>query len=197
MASWGVPEPKDPSQDEPRNKEIPEQNHPPKESPSLENDDEKQCIQDIPSLENERQEKQENLKDGSTQPEEGFDAKVKYQETQENLETTSTYSIVGCDVKALYPSIKSKSTGEIIRKKIEETSLKFEGFSCEKGLAYIAMNTHLTGGLDKIKHLMPTRKSGRKTNLKMSAIKPDWDPTEKFEFKTQEYSEETHSCKSS
>ena len=106
------------------------------------------------------------------------------------METTSTYSIVGCDVKALYPSIKSKSTGEIIRKKIEETSLKFEGFSCEKGLAYIAINTHLTGGLDKIKHLMPTRKSGRKTNLKMSAIKPDWDPTEKFEFKTQEYSEE-------
>ena len=199
LASWGVPEPQDPALSELRKQEIPRQETPPQDRISLaswgvpEPQDpalsEKQSTQENSDLEKSRQDKQENLEDGNTQTDEGFDAKVNYQETQENLETTCTYSIVGCDVKALYPSIKSKSTGEIIRKKIEETSLKFEGFSCEKGVAYIAMNTHLTGDLDKIEHLMPIRKSGRKTSLKMSAIKPDWDPKDKFEFKTQEYTE--------
>ena len=100
------------------------------------------------------------------------------QEQQEQL-----YSVFGSDVKALYPSIKSEQTGQIIRKKVENSTIKLEGFNTRMGLAYIAMNTHLTTELDKISHLLPTRKSGRTTQLKMSAIKGDWRPEDKFEYK--------------
>ena len=95
--------------------------------------------------------------------------------------------IIGSDVKALYPSIKSESTGKIIRSRLEKSKIKLEGFNMKMGLAYIAMNQHLTTEVDKISYLLPERKSGRSTQLKMSAIKNDWDPTEKFEFKDQEY----------
>ena len=54
------------------------------------------------------------------------------------------FSVIGNDVKALYPSISSEKTGRIIREKIENTKLKFEGFCPKKGLAYIAMNRKLT-----------------------------------------------------
>ena len=96
----------------------------------------------------------------------------------------------GSDVKALYPSIKLESTGKIIRKMVEKTKLTFEGFNYECGLAYISMNTHLTTEVEEIKKILPTRKSGRSTKLKMSAVKQDWDPREKFNFNEQELTEQ-------
>ena len=95
----------------------------------------------------------------------------------------ATFSIVGSDVTALYPSIKSESTGRIIRKRLEKTSLEIEGFSVEKALAYISMNQDLTTDLQEIAHLLPNRKSGKTSKLKISAIKKEWDPRDKFEFK--------------
>ena len=95
------------------------------------------------------------------------------------------YSLVGSDVKALYPSIQSESTGKIIRTRIEKTRLEFEGFSQEKALAYVAMNLDLTTDIQEIEHLLPTRKSGKNSKLKISAIKQDWDPRDKFEFKNE------------
>ena len=100
------------------------------------------------------------------------------------------FSIVGSDVKALYPSIQSESSGKIIRKRIEKTKLEFEGFSVEKALAYIAMNPELTTDLDEIAHILPSRKSGKTTKLKISAIKQDWDPKDKFEFKQVDLSQQ-------
>ena len=47
------------------------------------------------------------------------------------------------------------------------------------------MNPDLTTDIQEIEHLLPIRKSGRSTKLKISAIKQDWDPKEKFEFKNQ------------
>ena len=99
------------------------------------------------------------------------------------------FCIVGNDVKALYPSIKSKKTGQIIRKRIEKTSLKFDGFCAKKGLAYIAMNQELTD-INEIEHLIPKRKSGRTTKLKTTAIGNSWNPEDKFEYTNQEYTEE-------
>ena len=56
----------------------------------------------------------------------------------------------------------------------------------KKGLAYISMNQELTN-VGGVEHLLPIRRSGRATKLKMSAIKPDWDPEEKFLYETEEY----------
>ena len=98
-------------------------------------------------------------------------------------QATEEYSLVGSDVKALFPSIKSEKTGEIIRTALENTELEIEGVNLEKALAYIMMNQDLTSNLEELSHLLPTRKSGRETSLKISAIKADWDPNEKFDFK--------------
>ena len=73
---------------------------------------------------------------------------------------------------------------------VEKTKLTFEGFNYECGLAYIAMNTHLTTEVEEIQKILPTRKSGRSTKLKMSAVKQDWDPREKFNFNEQELTEQ-------
>ena len=81
-----------------------------------------------------------------------------------------TYCLIGNDVKALYPSIESEPTGRIIRKRIENTELEFEGFCEKKALAYIAMNKDLTTEIEEIEHLLHTRRSGRDTKLKISAI---------------------------
>ena len=102
-------------------------------------------------------------------------------------EQEQEYSVIGSDVKALYPSIESELTGKIIRTRVEKSSIEFNGFNIKKGLAYISMNTHLTTNLDEIKHLLPTRISGRKTQLKMSAIKNDWDPESRFSYSGEEY----------
>ena len=110
------------------------------------------------------------------------------QEQQEvsGQEQEKEYCVIGSDVKALYPSIKSKKTGQIIRKRVENSKINFEGFDTKAGLAYIAMNTNLTE-VDEIEHLLPLRKSGKTTQLKMSAIKNDWDPEERYEFKNDQY----------
>ena len=102
-------------------------------------------------------------------------------------EQEKQYSVIGSDVKALYPSIESEPTGKIIRDRIEKSSIKLEGFDMKMGLAYIAMNTHLTTGLDKISELLPTRKSGRTSQLKMSAVKSDWNPEDKFSYNREFY----------
>ena len=59
---------------------------------------------------------------------------------------------------ALFPSIKSRNTGVIVRRRVEKTTLKFPGFNYRHGLRYIKMNKHLTGDLQKIRHLLPRRR---------------------------------------
>ena len=95
------------------------------------------------------------------------------------------YSVIGNDVKALYPSITSENTGRIIRKRIERTNLEFEGFDWKKGAAYIAMNTNLTSEIEEIEHLLPVRKHKTSKELKISAITNNWEPENKFEYKTE------------
>ena len=102
-------------------------------------------------------------------------------------------SLVGSDVKALFPSIKSENTGKIIREAVENTSMEFQGYNIEKALAYVAMNTELTTDLEEIAYLLPKRKSGRSTKLKMSALEKDWKPHDKFEYKNTELS--SQECK--
>ena len=58
--------------------------------------------------------------------------------------TPEEYTVLGSDVKALYPSITSENTGKIIRRRIENSTLEFEGFCWKRGLAYIDMNKKLT-----------------------------------------------------
>ena len=119
----------------------------------------------------------------------GFDIKQIIQENCNlcgpGITSKEELCLIGNDVKALFPSITSQNTGKIIREAIKNTSLEFEGFCQDKALAYIAMNSELTSDLEEIAHLLPSRKSGRDTKLKMSAVKQDWNPQDKFVFQNQ------------
>ena len=111
-------------------------------------------------------------------------AKIDCKECEPGIELQEQeLCLVGSDVKALFPSIKSENTGKIIREAVKSTSLKLQGYNIEKALAYVAMNTDLTTDLEEIEYLLPTRKSGRSTKLRMSAIEKDWNPQDKFEYK--------------
>ena len=108
------------------------------------------------------------------------------QSHSDRQETNPRFCLIGSDVKALYPSIQSKKTGQIIRKRVENSSIKFEGFDIKAGLSYISMNKNLTE-VAEIEHLLPTRRSGKTTDLKMRALKNDWNPEDKFEFENEQY----------
>ena len=66
--------------------------------------------------------------------------------------------LIGNDVVSLFPSIKSKSTGVIVRKRVEKSPLKFEGFDYKQGLRYIVLNKHYTGDLKGLWNVLPWRR---------------------------------------
>ena len=66
--------------------------------------------------------------------------------------------LLGNDVVALFPSIKSKSTGKIVRKRVILSSLKFEGFDWRQGARYVVMNKHLTSDLHELWGILPYRR---------------------------------------
>ena len=69
--------------------------------------------------------------------------------------------IIGSDVVALFPSIKSKTTGLIVRRRVEKSSLKFPGFNYRQGARYIVMNKNYTGDLTGIASILPWSGEGR------------------------------------
>ena len=106
------------------------------------------------------------------------------------ISTPEEYTVLGSDVKALYPSITSENTGKIIRRRIENSTLEFEGFCWKRGLAYIDMNKNLTTDIDELENILPTRKSGLTKELKTSAITTSWDPELKYEYKQNSVTEQ-------
>ena len=66
--------------------------------------------------------------------------------------------LIGNDVVALFPSIKSQNTGRIVRKRIEKSPLKFEGFEYRHGARYIVMNRKYTGDLKELWGVLPYRR---------------------------------------
>ena len=66
--------------------------------------------------------------------------------------------LIGSDVVALFPSIKSMSTGLIVRNRVEKSSLKFPGFNHRQGARYIKMNKKYTGDLQGLRSVLPRRK---------------------------------------
>ena len=72
-------------------------------------------------------------------------------------EDKETY-LIGSDVVALFPSIKSMSTGLIVRKRVEKSNLKFPGFKYRQGARYIVMNEKYTGDLLGLRSVLPRRR---------------------------------------
>ena len=69
---------------------------------------------------------------------------------------------------ALFPSIKSKSTGLIVRKRVEISPLEFKGFNWKQGARYIVMNRHLTSDLQELWGVLPYRRKNQGVEPGMS-----------------------------
>ena len=72
-------------------------------------------------------------------------------------------SLVGNDVVALFPNIKAKATGKIVREEVERSPLKIDGFNYRLGTKYILMNKQYTGDLKCIAKFLPWRKKVKGT----------------------------------
>ena len=94
---------------------------------------------------------------------EGERRKVKERNCQDCGEGVSReenqYALVGMDAVALFPSLSSKITAGIVRKKVMESTMKCEGFNWKKAAIYILANKHLVGKMNKeTRKYFPLRK---------------------------------------
>ena len=67
--------------------------------------------------------------------------------------------------------MKSKTTGIIIRKMTQKSTIRIEGFQWKHGVRYIVLNKHLTGDLAVIAGLLPRTKSGFKVGMQNKYVK--------------------------
>ena len=63
--------------------------------------------------------------------------------------------LIGLDVGALFPSMKSTTTGKIIRQHVLKSKLKIDGFDWREGARYIVINKKYTGDLGCIWKVLP------------------------------------------
>jgi hypothetical protein len=77
--------------------------------------------------------------------------------------------LLGNNVVGLFPNIKSKNSARIVRYKVEESSLEFEGFDYKQGGRYIVMNRHYTGDLKPLWNVLPWRRKNKGTAPGMSS----------------------------
>ena len=66
--------------------------------------------------------------------------------------------LLAWDVEALFPSMSAEKTGEIVRKRIQASPIKPDGFDWKVGLVYLAMNRQLTGQLGSLRKILPHRR---------------------------------------
>ena len=59
-------------------------------------------------------------------------------------------TIIGLDVVGIFPAMKSKNTGRIIRRRILKSKIKTRGFNWRQVIRYIVINRHLTDDLSSI-----------------------------------------------
>ena len=69
--------------------------------------------------------------------------------------------MLGNDVVGLFPNIKSKNTGRIVREKVEKSDLEFAGFDYKQGGRYIVMNRGYTGNLKPLWNVLPWRRKNK------------------------------------
>ena len=66
--------------------------------------------------------------------------------------------IVGNDVVGLFSNITSAKIGRIVRYKVQESKLKFEGMSFKQASLYVYLNQEKTGDLQELRRYFPWRR---------------------------------------
>ena len=68
----------------------------------------------------------------------------------------------------LFPNIKSKNTGRILREKVEKSGVRFKGFDYKHRGRYIVMNKKYTGDLKPLWNVLPWRRKVKGTTPGMT-----------------------------
>ena len=80
------------------------------------------------------------------------------------------FSLVGMDAVSLFPSMSADETGKIVRKRVEMSKLKVDGFNWKKASIYIKINKDYTSGIPReVRKYLPVRKSNRGTEPGMGS----------------------------
>ena len=72
------------------------------------------------------------------------------------------YMVLGSDVKSLFPSMTRDNTAKAVRKQAEKSNIKWQNIDSKWLRLYIHLNRHLCSNLEPVKHLLPTRRKGRR-----------------------------------
>ena len=77
-------------------------------------------------------------------------------------EEENQYALVGMDAVALFPSLSGKTTANIVRKRVFESEVSWEGFNWKKAAIYIIANKHLVGKISReTRKFLPLRKKNQ------------------------------------
>ena len=77
-------------------------------------------------------------------------------------EEENQYALVGMDAVALFPSLSGKTTASIVRKRVFESEVSWEGFNWRKAAIYILANKHLVGKIGReTRKFLPLRKKNQ------------------------------------
>ena len=80
-------------------------------------------------------------------------------------------TFLGVDVVGLFPAIKFKSTGKIIRKTIQKSKIILHGMNWRQAARYILMNRNLTSDLAPIRKFLPWKRArGNIPSMKNRAV---------------------------
>ena len=70
---------------------------------------------------------------------------------------------MGLDVVALFPSMKSPTTGRIIRQHVLKSPIQIEGFEWRQGARYVVVNRKYTSDLKCLWNVLPWRRKVKGT----------------------------------
>ena len=70
--------------------------------------------------------------------------------------------LLGSDVVALFPSLSAEKTARCVRRQAEKSEIRWENIDYEWLCLYIHLNRHLTSDLERIEHLLPKRRRGKR-----------------------------------
>ena len=80
------------------------------------------------------------------------------QEKGEEMGDHEELVIIGNDVVGLFPNITSAKTGKIVRYKVQESKMKFEGVSFKQVSLYVYLSQEKTGDLTELRQYFPWRR---------------------------------------
>ena len=80
------------------------------------------------------------------------------QEKGEEMGDHEVLVIIGNDVVGLFPNITSAKTGKIVRYKVQESKMKFEGVSFKQVSLYVYLSQEKTGDLTELRQYFPWRR---------------------------------------